>query len=74
LIGVRQLKMIQDEIVVILCELDIYFPPAFYDIYVHLLLHVVDDIRQLGPTFLDNMMPFERKHGVMKGYIRNRAR
>ena len=26
-IGVRQLKMLQDEIVVILCELEIYSPP-----------------------------------------------
>ncbi|KAK1551520.1 hypothetical protein QYE76_016536 [Lolium multiflorum] len=30
--------------------------------------------RQLGPTFLHNMMPFERQNGVMKGYVRNRAR
>jgi hypothetical protein len=73
-IGVRQLKMLQDEIVVILCELEIYFPPAFCDICVHLLLHVVDDIRQLGPTFLHNMMPFERQNCVMKEYVRNRAR
>ncbi|KAK1628120.1 hypothetical protein QYE76_002435 [Lolium multiflorum] len=33
-IGVRQLKMLQDEIVVILCELEICFPPAFYVICV----------------------------------------
>ncbi|KAK1684789.1 hypothetical protein QYE76_045637 [Lolium multiflorum] len=73
-ISVRQLKMLQDEIVVILCELEIYFPPAFCDICVHLLLHVVDDIRQLGPTFLHNMTPFERQNSFMKGYVRNRAR
>ena len=40
----------------------------------HLLLHVVDDIRQLGPTFLHYMMPFERQNGVMKQYVRNRSR
>ncbi|KAK1574573.1 hypothetical protein QYE76_048141 [Lolium multiflorum] len=72
-IGVRQLKMLQDEILVILCELEIYFPPAFCDICIHLLLHVVED-KQLGPTFLHNMMPFKRQNGVMKGYVRNRAR
>jgi hypothetical protein len=43
--------MLQDEIVVILCELEIYFP-----------------------TFLHNMMSFERQNCVMKGYVRNRAR
>ena len=70
----RQLNRLQEEIVVILCELEIYFPPAFFDIMVHLLVHIVDDIIQLGPTFLHNMMPFERMNGVIKGFVRNRAR
>ena len=34
-----QLKRLQEEIVLILCELEIYFPPAFFDIMVHLLIH-----------------------------------
>ncbi|KAK1644701.1 hypothetical protein QYE76_062506 [Lolium multiflorum] len=55
-------------------ELEIYFPPAFFDIMVHLLVHVLDDIIHLGPTFLHNMMPFERLNGVIKGFVRNRAR
>jgi hypothetical protein len=41
---------------------------------VHLLVHVVDDVIHLGPPFLHNMMPFERLNGILKGYIRNRAR
>ncbi|KAK1693309.1 hypothetical protein QYE76_010006 [Lolium multiflorum] len=73
-IGVKQLNRLQEEIVEILCELEIYFPPAFFDIMVHLLVHVVDDIIHLGPTFLHNMMPFERLNGVIKGFVRNRAR
>jgi hypothetical protein len=72
-IGVKQLNRLQEEIVEILCELEIYFPPAFFDIMVHLLVHVVDDIIHLGPTFLHNMMPFERLNGVIKGFVRNRA-
>jgi hypothetical protein len=58
----------------ILCELEIYFPPAFHDIMVHLLDHVVDDVIHLGPPFLHNIMLFERLKGVLKGYVRNRAR
>src|SRR3954471_4880833 len=73
-IGVKQLEMLQEEIMVILCELEIYFPPAFFDIMVHLLVHVVDDIIHLGPTFLHNMMPFERMNDVIKGFVRNRPR
>jgi hypothetical protein len=41
---------------------------------VHLLIQVVDDVIHLGPPFLHNMMPFERLNGVLKGYVRNRAR
>jgi hypothetical protein len=74
LIGVKRLNMLQEEIIEILCKLDIYFPPAFFDITVHLLVHVVDDIIHVGSTFLHNMMPFERLNGVIKGFIHNRAR
>jgi hypothetical protein len=41
---------------------------------VHLLVHIVEDIIQLGPTFLHSMMPFERMNGVIKGYVRNMSR
>ena len=62
---------LQEEIVVILCELEMYFPPAFFDVMVHLCVHIVDDIIDLGPTFLYSMMPFERMNGFIKGFIHN---
>jgi hypothetical protein len=40
----------------------------------HLLVHLVEEIRILGPVFLHNMFPFERFMGVLKKYVRNRAR
>ena len=58
----------------ILCELEIYFPRAFFDIMVHLLIHVMEDIIQLGRAFLRRMMPFERMNGHIKRYVRNRSR
>jgi hypothetical protein len=73
-IGLKQLDALQEEIVVILCELEIYFPPVFFDIMVHLPIHLMDDIIHLGLTFLHNMMPFERLNGVIKGFVRNRSR
>jgi hypothetical protein len=72
-IGVKKFKRLQEEIVVIICELEMYFPPAFFEIMVHLLVHIVEDIVQLRPTFLHSMMPFERMNGVIKGYVRNRS-
>ena len=43
-------------------------------VMVHLLVHIMEDIIQLGSTFLHSMMPFERMNGVIKGYIRNMSR
>src|SRR5680860_1055505 len=47
-IGVRQLDRLQEEIVLILCELEIYFPPSFFDICVHLLslIHISEPTRR----------------------------
>jgi hypothetical protein len=74
-IDMKQLERLQGEIVMILCELEIYSPPppAVHNIMVHLLVHVVDDVIHLRPPFLHNMMPFERLNVVPKGYVRNRA-
>ena len=55
----------------ILNELEMYFPPAFFDVMVHLCVHIVDDIIDLGPSFLHNMMPFERMNGIIKGFVCN---
>jgi hypothetical protein len=73
-IGVKKLDSLQEEIMVILCKLEMYFPTTFFDIMVHLLVHILEDIVQVGPTFLHSMMPFERMNGVTKGYIHNRSR
>jgi hypothetical protein len=72
LIGVKQLERLQEEIMLILCKLEIYFPPAFFDIMVHLLVHVVDEIIQLGPTFLHNMHDVVPKDGQCQERIRSR--
>jgi hypothetical protein len=50
-----------------------YFPPAFFNIIFHLLVHIVDDIEDLGPAFLHNMMALERMNGIIKAYVRNGA-
>ena len=73
-ITVKKLGRLQEEIITILCELEMYFPPAFFDIMVHLLVHIVDDVIDLGTVFLHNMMPFERMNGIIKGFVRNRSR
>ncbi|XP_021990805.1 uncharacterized protein LOC110887533 [Helianthus annuus] len=62
----------QKEIIITLCELEMHFPPSFFDIMVHLISHIVQEIKACGPVFLRYMYPFERYMGFLKGYVRNR--
>src|SRR3954465_7616964 len=57
-----------------LVSFELIFPPSFFNIMTHVLVHLVDEIFILGPVFLQNMFPFERFMGVLKKYVRNRAR
>ncbi|XP_071713737.1 uncharacterized protein [Rutidosis leptorrhynchoides] len=50
----------QRDIILTLCELEMYFPPYFFDVMVHLLSHIVGEIKACGPVFLRYMYPFER--------------
>ena len=70
----KQLQRLQEENVVILNELEMYFPPAFFDVMVHLCVHIMDGIIDLWPAFLQNMMSFERMNGIIKGFVRNMSR
>ena len=40
--------------------LEAYFPPSFFDVSVHLIAHLIKEIRYLGPVFLHHMYPYER--------------
>ena len=46
-ISLEELEILASEIVELLCELEKIFPPAFFDIMVHLPFHLVNEI-QLG--------------------------
>jgi len=47
-----KLDELQNEIFVILCELEMFFPPSFFDIMVHLVVHLVREVRLCGPVYL----------------------
>jgi hypothetical protein len=54
-----------------LCFLDMYFPPAFYDISVHFTTHFIKEIKLLSPVFLHQMCAYERFNDILKSFIRN---
>ena len=65
---------LQKEVVLCLVSFELVFPPSFFNIMTHLIVHLVEEIFVLGPVFLHNMFPFERFMGVLKKYVHNRAR
>ncbi|KAF5457849.1 hypothetical protein F2P56_021926 [Juglans regia] len=68
------LKRLQSDIAVILCKLEMIFPPAFFDIMVHLAIHLPREAYLAGPVQYRWMYPFERYLGKFKRYVRNKAR
>jgi hypothetical protein len=56
-----------------LCFLEVYFPPAFFDVRVYFTTHLIKEIKLLGPVFLHQMYAYERFNGVLKLLVRNQA-
>jgi hypothetical protein len=49
-----------------LCFLEMYLPPAFFDISVYFTTHLNKEIKLLGSIFLHQMYAYERFNGVLK--------
>ncbi|CAM8974953.1 unnamed protein product [Rhodiola kirilowii] len=59
------------DIVIIICKLEHIFPPAFFTIMVHLLIHLPDQVLLKGPVHYNWTYPRERQLGEYKKYVRN---
>jgi len=70
-IDLATLDDLENEAIVILCQLKMYFPPSFFDIMVHLIIHLVREIKICGPMFLRWMYPIKRYMKILKGYVKN---
>ena len=69
----NNLTKLQNDVVQCLVSFEMVFPPLFFNIMTHLLVHIVKEINILGHVFLHNMFPFERYMAVLKKYVRNRS-
>ncbi|GJU66545.1 hypothetical protein Tco_1252804, partial [Tanacetum coccineum] len=58
----------------ILIELEQIFPPAFFDIMIHVAIHLPDEAILGGPIRYRWMFPFERYMKKLKNYVRNKAK
>src|SRR6185369_12899340 len=73
-INPKKLIQLQNDIVQCHVSFEMMYPPSFFNIMTHLLVHIVKEINILGPVFLHNMFPFERYMSVLNKYVRNRSR
>ena len=69
-----RLDELENKAAIVLCQMEMYFPPSFFDIMVHLIVHLVREIRLCGPIFLRLMHPVEWYMKVLKGYTMNQHR
>jgi len=56
-----------------LCRLEMVFPPAFFDIMIHLPVHLAEEAKLGGPVCYRWMYLVERYLRTVKGYVRNKA-
>ncbi|XP_050387384.1 uncharacterized protein LOC126803657 [Argentina anserina] len=69
----RRLEELEDEIIETLCLFERYFPPSFFDVMIHLTIHIGREAKLCGPVHYRWMYPFERYMKVLKDYVKNRA-
>ena len=69
----EELDFLENEIIEILCELERVFVPSFFDIMVHLPIHLVNEIRLGGPVQYRSMFAVERYLCKFKSHVRNRC-
>ncbi|XP_057451940.1 uncharacterized protein LOC130743729 [Lotus japonicus] len=70
----NELDRLQNQIAVTLCKLERIFPPSFFDVMVHLSIHLANEAKTGGPVQYRWMYPIERFLRVLKSYVRNKAR
>jgi hypothetical protein len=61
------------EMRVTMCQLEMCFPPSFFDTMEHYIIHLADQIFVLGPTYMHHMYPYKHHMVIMKGYVCNCA-
>ncbi|XP_042446436.1 uncharacterized protein LOC122031385 [Zingiber officinale] len=72
IIDVAKLDKLQSDLIVTLFLLEQYFSPSFFDIMLHLTVHLVREVQLCGPVYFRWMYPFERCMKVLKSYVGSR--
>jgi hypothetical protein len=68
------MKKLKEDIPLILCKFEKIFPPAFFDVMVHLVVHLPDEALLRGPIQYRWIYPIELRLSTLKNFLRNRLR
>ncbi|XP_021850392.2 uncharacterized protein [Spinacia oleracea] len=68
-----ELDTIQSKLVLTLCKMEKEFMPTFFTIMVHLLIHLVEEVKLGGPVHYRWMYPIERYLAFLKSHVSNKA-
>jgi len=68
------LERLKADIPIILCKLEKIFPPSFFDVMLHLAVHLPKEAILRGPVQYGWMYPVERRLLTLKRFVRNMAR
>ncbi|CAN6575551.1 unnamed protein product [Malus baccata var. baccata] len=69
----EDLNVLENQIAITLCKMEQIFPPAFFDIMIHLTCHLAWEAKMAGPVQYRWMYPVERYLHKLKSYVRNKA-
>jgi hypothetical protein len=67
------IKYWEREIPRLMCEMQRYLPPAFFNAQEHYLIHQVEEIEMCGPVHRRSMWMVERHLKSLKALVRQRA-
>ncbi|XP_058770484.1 uncharacterized protein LOC131644106 isoform X1 [Vicia villosa] len=71
---IEDLEKLQNQIVLTLCHMEMLFPPSFFTVMIHLVVHLVEEVKLGGPVHYRWMYPIERYLGKLKSHVRNKAK
>ncbi|OMO52139.1 Zinc finger, CCHC-type [Corchorus capsularis] len=69
---IDELDKLQDRAAITLCQLEKIFPPSFFTVMVHLLIHLPLEAKLGGPVYFRWMYPVERFLLKLGSYLRNK--
>ncbi|KAD0884347.1 hypothetical protein E3N88_43588 [Mikania micrantha] len=67
------IHFLESKVALTLCKLEKIFPPSFFTVMVHLVIHLAREVKYGGPVAFRWMYPIERDLLKLKLYVHNRA-